>query len=37
MKYDVLAPNEPYIRECDATSPCSYFTYGTNLSCELRQ
>ena len=37
MKYDVLAPNEPYIRECDATYPCLYFTYGTNLSYEISQ
>ena len=37
MKYDVLALYAPQIRECDATYPCLYFTYGTNLSYELSQ
>ena len=26
MKYDIMAPNTPPIRECDATYPCSHFT-----------
>ena len=37
MKYDVLAPNAPHIKECDATYPCLYFTKGTSLSYELSQ
>ena len=31
MKHDVLTPNAPHIKECDATYPCLYFTYGINL------
>ena len=30
--YDIVAPNAPHIRECDATYPCSHFTWETNLS-----
>ena len=30
--YDIVAPNAPHIRECDATYPCSHFTWDTNLS-----
>ena len=37
MKYDVLAPKEPYIGECDATYPCLYFTHGIKLSYEISQ
>ena len=32
MKYDVLAPNAPHTRECDATYPFLHFTECTNLS-----
>ena len=24
--YDIVAPNVPHIRKCDATYPCSHFT-----------
>ena len=37
MKYDVLAPNAPHIKECDATYHCLYFTLGTSLLYELSQ
>ena len=32
MKYDIMALNTPPIRECDATYPCSHFTWDINLS-----
>ena len=32
MKYEIMAPNTPHIRECDATYPCSHFTCDTKLS-----
>ena len=37
MKYDIMAPNTPPIRECDATYPCLHFTYDTNLSYRQSQ
>ena len=32
MIYDIMAPNTPPNRECDATYPCSHFTWDTYLS-----
>ena len=32
-----MAPNTPPIRECDATYPCSHFTWDTNLSYRQSQ
>ena len=37
MKYDIMAPNTPPIRKCDATYPCSHFTWDTNLSYRHNQ